>query len=147
MNLTGQKKIAARLLKVGVKRVQFDPERLEEISEALTRDDIRYLISSGAIKARRVKGVSRGRVRDRRERKAEGRSRGHGSRSGTAKARSKGKRRWVDRIRAIRDELRKMRDEGKINKTLYRRLYRQANGNVFQSRRHLREHVERLSKQ
>jgi large subunit ribosomal protein L19e len=147
MNLTGQKKIAARLLKVGVKRVQFDPERLEEISEALTRDDIRYLISSGAIKARRVKGVSRGRVRDRRERKAEGRSRGHGSRSGTAKARSKGKRRWVDRIRAIRDELRKMRDEGTINKTLYRRLYRQANGNVFQSRRHLREHVERLSKQ
>ncbi|MFH1404365.1 MAG: 50S ribosomal protein L19e [Candidatus Altiarchaeota archaeon] len=146
MNLTSQKKIAAKLMKVGETRVQFNPDRIDEVSDALTREDVRYLISSGAITSRQVRGVSRGRARDKDERKSKGRSKGQGNRSGKKYARESRKAKWVSKIRAIRDELCKLRDDGKLDKTLYRKLYRQANGNYFQSRRHLREHIERITK-
>ncbi|MFC2162937.1 50S ribosomal protein L19e [Candidatus Altiarchaeota archaeon] len=144
MNLTSQRNIAAKILKVGTNKVRFDPERAEEVSEALTREDIRYLIGSGAIKALQNKGISKGRGRKEKARKAKGRGKGHGKRSGTANARSNQKTLWIGKIRAIRDELKKMREEEVIDRALYRTLYRQATGNYFQSRRHLREHVERL---
>ena len=41
MNLETQKRIAADILKIGETRVFFDPARLKEIEEAITRGDIR----------------------------------------------------------------------------------------------------------
>ncbi len=146
MNLRGQRRLAADVLDVGVNRVTFNPERLEDIDEALTREDIRALIKTGAIGKKPVKGVSRGRARAKAEQKRKGRRRGSGHREGSGNARDPSKRRWVNKIRAIRDELRKMRENGDITVSEYRKLYRQAKGNLFQSRRHLREHVERMRK-
>jgi len=144
MNLSGQRKLAAGIMKVGLTRVKFDSERLEEVSEALTRDDVRALIKSGAIIRRPERGVSRGRARARDRQKLKGRGRGQGHRGGTAKARTPGKRRWMNKIRAVRDELRRMRDEKEVTPSEYRRLYVQAKGNLFLSRRHLKEQVERM---
>jgi len=49
MKLDLKKNLAAKTLKVGRDRVQFDNTRLEEIKEAITRQDIRDLATSGAI--------------------------------------------------------------------------------------------------
>ena len=40
MNLTTQKRLAASILKVGLNRVWIDPERMEEVSMAITRERI-----------------------------------------------------------------------------------------------------------
>lgn len=64
MNLTPQKNIAARILNVGVKRVWIDPESEEDLSLALTREDVRKLISDGIIRKKPIMGVSRGRARN-----------------------------------------------------------------------------------
>ena len=64
MNLRPQKSMAAKVLKVGVSRVWVDPTRLDEVSLAIRRDDIRKLITMGTIKAKPAQGVSRGRARD-----------------------------------------------------------------------------------
>ena len=58
MNLTTQKRLAASILKVGLNRVWMDPERMEEISMAITREGVMQLINDGAIKAKPQKGIS-----------------------------------------------------------------------------------------
>jgi len=144
MNLSGQRRLAARLLKVGQTRVKFNPERIEDIDEALTKDDIRALISSGALVKKQKKGISRGRAREKKAQQKKGRRRGSGKRKGTVNARVPKKRAWISKIRAIRDELKKMRETGDLTASEYRRLYLQAKGNLFQSRRHLHEHIQRI---
>ena len=62
-DLTNQKRIAASLLKCGVHRVWFDPEKNTDIQNAISREDIRGLIGEGAIEAEQIRGVSRGRAR------------------------------------------------------------------------------------
>lgn len=143
MNLKAQRRLAAQLLKIGETRVAFNPEKAGDVSEALTKDDIRSLIKSGAIWEKPKTGISRGRARLRKGQKLKGRHGGGGRRGGTAKARTPPKREWIGKIRAVRDELKKMRDGKEITPSQYRRYYSQAKGNLFQSRRHLREQIGR----
>ncbi len=146
MNLRGQKRLAAEIMGVGINKVRINPEMQEDVSKSITRDDIRYHIATGAINAKPEKGISRGRLRKRIGQKAKGRSKGHGHRSGTKFARKSRKSRWMSKIRAIRDELRKMKETNEVTVSEYRKLYRQAKGNLFHSRKHLRESVKRTSK-
>ena len=73
MDLDKIKKIAARTMKVGVNRVWINPEETENVSEAMTKDDIRELIKDGAIKKRKIQGQSRARARVLAEKKKKGR--------------------------------------------------------------------------
>ena len=74
MKLDIQRRIAAKILKVGETRVWIDPDSAEEISKAITKEDIKGLIAQGLIKVKPKKGVSKGRVRIlKKERKEEGR--------------------------------------------------------------------------
>ncbi|MFW9926609.1 MAG: 50S ribosomal protein L19e, partial [Candidatus Thorarchaeota archaeon] len=59
-----------------------------------------------------------------------------------------GKDRWMMKIRPMRKELRKLRDEGKITSRVYRELYLKAKGNAFRNTAHLRTYIaeRRLSK-
>ncbi len=50
MKLTVQKRLAASLFKCSEKRVWFDEDRLADIKEAITKNDIKALISQGAIR-------------------------------------------------------------------------------------------------
>jgi len=63
MNLTSQRRLASKILKIGATRVRFDSNRLFEIEQAITREEIRRLIKDGAIQTVPKKGVSRGRAR------------------------------------------------------------------------------------
>ncbi|HIE22778.1 MAG TPA: 50S ribosomal protein L19e, partial [Candidatus Korarchaeota archaeon] len=135
-NLKYQRKIAAKVAGVGIDRVRFDPERIEEIEEAVTRRDISRLIAQGAITILKKKGTSRGRARARR-----GKRRGPGSYKGSKHARLSKKKRWMRKIRALRRALREMRDSGLISKREYRELYPRLS--VFLSIAHLKSHVKR----
>ncbi len=68
-----QKRIAASVLKVGLNKVWFDPTRISEIREAITREDVKELIKEKVIKKKPVKGVKRraGKKRQKRKKKAE----------------------------------------------------------------------------
>ncbi len=128
-----QRKLAAKVLKVGVHRVKINPEKMEDVSFAVTRRDIQGLIKSKVIKKRNVKGTSRARARVLHLKKKRGQRKGLGSRKGKKTARMPRKRTWINKIRALRKHLRKLKEEGYIDVKTYRLLYRRAKGNVFRS--------------
>jgi large subunit ribosomal protein L19e len=132
LKLSNQKRLAADILKVGKSRVWIDPERLEDIEEVITRDEIRKLIHEGVIKALPKKGVSRGRVRKHRRKQKKGLGRGYGSRKGKKTARNPRKEIWIQRIRAIRKHLKELLNRRVIQRNIYRRLYTLSKGGVFE---------------
>ena len=56
MNLNKKKSLAVRTLKVGKQRIVFLRSRLDEIKEAITKQDIRDLRKEGAIFVKDIKG-------------------------------------------------------------------------------------------
>ena len=56
MNLDKKKKLAARTLNVGKGRIAFNISRLDEIKEAITKQDIKDLYKDGAITIKEIKG-------------------------------------------------------------------------------------------
>ncbi len=142
MNLTPQKKIAAKILGVGLKRVWIDPDNEEDLSLALTRDDVRKLISDRIIRKRNIKGVSRGRARIIKIQKRRGQRRGHGRRKGRVGARQPSKKLWINKVRSQRRYLRGLRDNQLINPAQYRKLYVKVKGNSYRSVTHLRNTIE-----
>ncbi len=142
MNLSVQKRIASQVLNCGLNRIWLDTERSEEISMAITREDIRKLIHRGLIKKKPEKSISKVRTRKRTLQRKKGRRKGYGKRKGTANARNSKKVRWMQRIRPLRRELKKMRDTRYIEKNVYRSLYRMAKGGAFRSVSHLTTYME-----
>ncbi|MFA7562987.1 MAG: 50S ribosomal protein L19e [Methanoculleus sp.] len=141
-DLANQKRMAAAILKCGINRVWFDPERQTDIEGAISRNDLRELIEEGAIRANLVKGNSRGRTRIRMAKRSYGHQKGPGRRKGAVGARNPSKRSWIRKIRAQRRTLREMREEGTIDRGLYRLMYRRASGGQFRSVSHLEAQVE-----
>ncbi|MDD1674229.1 MAG: 50S ribosomal protein L19e [Methanomicrobiales archaeon] len=141
-DLANQRRIAAAVLKCGLHRVWFDPEKKTEIEAAISRADIRGLIEQGTVKALQKKGVSRGRARVNAEKRSYGHRKGPGTRKGAKGARSPSKRQWMSRIRAIRRSLRELREQGVIDPTVYRLFYRKAAGGQFRSVAHLKSQIE-----
>jgi len=133
VNLTSQRKLAASVLDCGIYRVWIDPERMDEVSLAITRDEIRKLIKDKAIKALPENSQSRGRARVLAEKKKKGRRTGPGSKKGKKYSVVSKKSRWINRIRAQRKHLVGLRDRRVITVNTYRNLYRKAKGGEFRS--------------
>jgi large subunit ribosomal protein L19e len=140
-DLRNQRRLAASVLKCGVHRVWIDPDATEDAAAAVTRSDVRRLVSGGVVKAHQKKGVSRGRTRHRAAQKAKGRRIGPGSRKGAKYARKPRKERWIQLIRPIRRELRELRGDKKITPSQYREYYMRAKGGQFRSRNHMLAHM------
>jgi large subunit ribosomal protein L19e len=132
-DLKAQRRLAADILDVGQNRIKFDPDAQGEIADAITRDDVRELIEDGTIDAETATGNSRGQARERQKKRAYGHQKGHGSRKGKSGGRQSEKEEWQSQIRAQRRDLRELRDEGEIDRTQYRELYRMAGGGEFDS--------------
>ncbi|WNY24048.1 hypothetical protein MmiHf6_13730 [Methanimicrococcus hongohii] len=143
-NLKNQRRMASQVLDCGSDRVWLDPARMEEISQAITREDIRGLIADGAIKAKKVKGVSRGRARLVAEKRKYGHRKGPGSRKGKKGARTNSKGLWMKKIRALRRRLKEMRADESIDVKTYCKLYRKAKGGEFRNVAHLEANVKLL---
>ncbi|MFB6353995.1 MAG: 50S ribosomal protein L19e [Halobacteriales archaeon] len=141
-DLSAQRRLAADVLDVGENRVWFDPDAQSDIAEAITREDIRALVDDGVVEAKDARGNSRGRARERNEKRAYGHRKGTGSRRGRAGAREDDKARWTDDVRAQRRALRELRDAGEITPAQYRELYAKASGGEFRSVRYLENYID-----
>jgi large subunit ribosomal protein L19e len=139
MSTINQRRLAAELLKVGTTRVWVDPEDIDRVSSAITREEIRKLIHEGSIRKLPKTGISRGRKRTRTRELLAGRHKGPGSIKGSA---GYGKWRWIVRIRSIRGRLRTLRDKRLITTQVYRKLSLMAKGGTFRSAAHLDEFIE-----
>ncbi len=141
-NLSAQRRLAADVLDVGENSVWLDPEAQDEIAEAITREDVRELVDQGIVRAKETQGNSRGRARERDEKRAYGHKKGPGTRKGKAGARSDPKDEWRNDIRAQRRKLRELRDEGELSPGEYRDLYQKAGGGEFRSVRYMLNYIE-----
>ncbi|MEM2115455.1 MAG: 50S ribosomal protein L19e [Candidatus Woesearchaeota archaeon] len=143
MDLSLQKKLSAKLLKCSYKRILFNPERLQDISAAITKEDIRKLINEGAIIKVQKKGVSRSRAKKLHIQKKKGRRSGKGTRKGKKYARMGGKKRvWINRVRAQRDYIKKLKKDKLIDNKTYKRIYRLVKGGFFRSKKHIHIYLE-----
>ncbi|WP_457558089.1 50S ribosomal protein L19e [Candidatus Harpocratesius sp.] len=142
MNINAQKRLAADILKCGIHRVYIHPEYIEDVLMAITREDIKNLIKNKIIIKRAKKGISRFRAKEKKLKKQKGRARGIGSRKGNKTARSPSKRNWINRIRPLRRELKKLRDTEQIEISTYRELYLKAKGGTFNSVTTLHRYID-----
>jgi large subunit ribosomal protein L19e len=129
-----QKKLAARILKVGETKVWLDPDKIKDVDAAITKADVRKLISHGTIKVlpeklRRPKEKAR-------------RRKGPGRRKGSMFAKVTEKQRWISTVRPLRKMLKELRADKQIDKQTYRKLYLLVKGGMFRNRSHLKIYME-----
>jgi|TARA_Y100000310_G_scaffold175569_1_gene175626 large subunit ribosomal protein L19e len=138
MKLKNQKRISAELLKIGKNSVKFDPTRLGDIKEAITKEDIRGLIKDKAIVSKPIGSQSKGRLRKRLIQKRKGRQKGLGKKKGKKTARLSSKEIWMIKTRIQRNFIKELREKEKITKKTYREMYRKIKGNFFRSKNHIK---------
>ncbi len=138
-----QKRLAADTLGCSEKRILFDENKLDEIKEAITKADIRNLISRGGIIELQKQGISRSRANKRKRQKSKGLRRGHGSRKGKAGARGEdSKTLWINKIRLQRAFISALKNSNKIDKAAYKDLYKKSKGGFFRSKGHIIVYLE-----
>ena len=132
-NLTSQRRLASRIMKVGKNRVWINPERIEDVESAITREEVRKLVHEKIIAATPIQGVSRGRAKVIQAKKRRGRRKGPGSKSGTPRAVITKKEAWMTKIRSLRRKLRELKAKRTITESTYRELYMIAGSGRFAS--------------
>lgn len=130
MKLDKKKQLAARVLKVGKRRIIFDNAHLNDIKEAITKQDIRDLHSSGVIKIREEKGKRK--KRKRRTKKRAGKRKKNINRR---------KQEYVKITRKLRAYVLELKNQKKINVEEYKKLRNKIRARTFRSKSHLKEHL------
>ena len=142
-NLTGQRRLASQILKIGQNRVWINPERISDVESAITREEVRKLIHEKVIVSLPQKGVSRSRAKIIRAKKRLGRRSGQGSITGAGYAKVTQKEAWMIRIRSLRRKLRELKASRVITETTYTQYYRMAGsgrfGSIAELERNLKE--------
>jgi large subunit ribosomal protein L19e len=134
-------RLAASVMKAGKRKVWLDPNEIQDIAVANSRQRIRKLIKDGLIVKKPQVIYSKARHQAVMEAKAKGRHTGYGKRKGTRNARMPYKVLWMRRQRVLRRLLKKYRETKKIDKYMYRELYANAKGNQFKNKRVLIESI------
>ncbi|MDE1726247.1 MAG: 50S ribosomal protein L19e [Thaumarchaeota archaeon] len=143
VNLRTKRQLVSRILGVGVDRVKFDPAHLDDVADAITRDNIRSLITANVIEIKSIKGTSKGRAHFKKRQRSK-RSTKHGSRKGAKGARVGKKEVYVKRIRAMRHQLHVSKGRKEITNESYWNLYKQVSGNQVRNLAHLRSLIEEV---
>ena len=132
-DLASQRRLAAHILKIGQNRVWMDPERMDDVEGAITREEVRKLIHEKVIVSLPEQGVSRSRAKIIREKKRKGRRSGPGSITGASHAKVTKKEAWMIKIRSLRRKLRDLKARKVIAETTYTQYYRMAGSGRFES--------------
>ncbi|MDQ3873185.1 MAG: 50S ribosomal protein L19e [Thermoproteota archaeon] len=141
VNIAKKRELVARILDVGANRVRFEPDRLEDIADSITRENIRSLVKIGAIWTVQPNGSSRRRAIEKRSVwKVHGK--GPGSKKGKKTARVGKKRVYVVRTRSMRHHLKVFKERKDITTDIYWQLYKKVNGGQVRSLAHLQDLVK-----
>lgn len=141
VNLKKKRELVARILGIGANRVRFEPDKLDDIADSITREDLRSLVKRGTIWTTKVKGTSRGRSKTKQAiRKKSGL--GPGSKKGKKTARMGKKSAYVTKIRSMRHQLKVMKDRNEINRQTFWLVYKKVDGGQVRSVSHLRDIVK-----
>jgi large subunit ribosomal protein L19e len=126
MTIKTVRRLAADIMNVGLSRVKIHPEKVKEADKAVTRADVKNLISGKVITKAEVKG---------RKKNVKKKRKGHGSRKGGWKARVGDKEVWMAKVRSQRKLLTALLDEGVLEPKEKRKLYVRIKGGLFKSKR------------
>ncbi len=135
MNLKKKKLLAIRALGVGKERIIFLKSRLEEIKEAITKQDIRDLKKEGAIIIKEIKG--------RRKVKENAKKRGPGN---VRKKVNKRKQKYVIITRKLRRFIAELKKQGRLSKEEVKEIRKKIRNKHFKSKANLKEYIEELKR-
>jgi len=141
VNLKAKKRLVSRVTGVGVHRVWFDSDHIEDIEDAITRDNIRSLLTANTIKIKSFRGTSRVRAKLKRIQKKK-RGAGQGSKRGTKGARIGKKQVYVKKVRSLRYLLKIAKDRKEITNKQFWSLYKKVGGNTVRNKAHLRDLID-----
>ena len=145
INLRAKKHLVARVTGVGVNRIRFDSDKLDDIADAITRDNIRSLITANTITIKPIVGTSRGRAQKKKIQKRK-RGTGQGSKKGKKGARIGKKQVYVKKVRALRWLLKVAKDRKEITNKQFWELYKKVGGNTVRNKAHLRTLMTEIKK-
>ncbi|MDE1829761.1 MAG: 50S ribosomal protein L19e [Thaumarchaeota archaeon] len=143
VNLKTKRQLVSRILGVGADRIKFDPNYLDDVADAITRDNIRSLITANVIEVKPIKGTSKGRSHFKKSQHKK-RSTKQGSKKGRKGARMGKKEIYVKKIRAMRHQLSVSKARKEITNESYWKLYKQVSGNQVRNLAHLRSLIEEV---
>lgn len=135
MKLNKKKELAARTLKIGKERISFVKSRLEEIKEAITKQDIRDLVNDKAIIVKDIRGKKKNLKR--KVKKSIGNIR---------KKVNKRKADYVILTRKLRKYISEMKKQSKISSEDVKDLLNKIRNRTFRSKSHLKETLGGLRK-
>ncbi len=145
VNLKSKKRLVSRIVGVGIHRVRFDNEHLDDVADAITRDDIRSLITANTITIKSFKGTSRGRAKTKKIQKSK-RGATQGSKKGRKGAREGKKIVYVNKVRALRYILKIAKDRKEIDNDIFKSIYRKIGGNTIRNKAPLRTIISEAQK-
>lgn len=129
MNLSKKKQLAVRTLKVGKGRIVFVNSRLDEIKEAITKQDIRDLKEDKAIIIKNIHGRKRTKKKTRRS---------------TGNIRKKVKTRKKDYVimtRKLRGYVKELNKKGELSLEEVKEIRKKIRNKIYRSKAHLREQI------
>jgi large subunit ribosomal protein L19e len=130
MNLRSKKQLAANTFGVGKARIAFVNERLEEIKEAITKQDMRNLQKDGAIIIKEIRGRSKN-INKKRKR----------SLGKIRKVVNTRKRDYVILTRKLRRVIAEKKKKGEIEKKEIEELRKKIRNKMFKSKNQLKEYL------
>ena len=135
MKLNKIKQLAIKTIKVGKARIVFNANRLDEIKEAITKQDVRDLVSDKAIIIREIKGTRKKVKRKTRRRQ------------GSIKVKvNTRKKDYMTLTRKLRNYLSELRKHGTISQEKFLKLRKEIRAKAFRSKAHLKERIEKGDK-
>ena len=132
MSLEKKKELAKRTFDVGKGRIVFIESRLDDIKEAITKQDIRDLQKDGAIIIKPIGGRKKNVKRGRR---------------GVGKIRKRNiirKRGYVNLTRKLRKYLLTLGENEKLSKNVLKDIKKKIRNKAFRSKEHLKEHLREI---
>lgn len=130
MNLRAKKQLAAKTFGVGKERILFVNERIEEIKESITKQDMRNLQKDGGIIIKEIKGRSVNIKKNKKRR--------------VGKIRKNVNRRKKDYViltRKLRKVVAEGKKKGEIKEKEIKELRKKVRNKMFRSKTHLKEYM------
>lgn len=135
MDLSKKKALAARTLNVGEGRIRFNVNSISEIKEAITKQDIRDLVTAKAIFVKEAKGRKANEKRKRR-------------RAGSIRMRPNSRKKdYMTITRKLRNYLKEIRKQDKISYEEFIELRKGIRSREFRNKTHLKEHIQLMQKE